>query len=102
MTSGIGKCPEWLGDLARSEWDRMAEKLAAAGVAESVDVVEMETYCRAYETWRRAEAWISENGLVAIQRNDKGEVKAITAVPHVGIAKAAQSQMRQFLTGHGF
>ena len=58
-------------------------------------------YCRAYQTYLTAERWITENGLVAITRNDKGEVKGIAAVPYVAISAKAQAQMRTFLNDCG-
>ena len=91
------ECPSWLGDEARAEWSRIVERLRDVGSLSDVEPTAVETYCRAYETWRRAEAWISENGLVAVARNDKGEVKGVSAVPHVGISAKAFAQMRQFL-----
>jgi len=91
------RAPAWLGEHGRREWARIVKKLGDAGVLESVDIVATEAYCRSYETWRRAEEWIDKNGLAAISRNDKGEVKAINAVPHVGISKTAQGQMARFL-----
>jgi len=94
-------CPSWLGDDGRGEWSRIVERLRDVGSLSDVEPPAVESYCRAYETWRRAEAWISDNGLVSVSRNDKGEVKGVAAVPHVGISAKAFAQMRQFLTDCG-
>jgi len=97
----VPKCPEWLGSIGQQEWKRVTEKLHTAGVIESIDVVALETYCRAYETWRRAEEWIDKNGFVVAAKNENGEIKSVTTVPHVAIAKTALNQVRQFLTNYG-
>ena len=97
----VPRCPEWLGPIGQQEWTRVTEKLDAAGVMGSVDEVALETYCRAYETWRRAEEWIDKNGFVIAAKNDNGEIKSVTTVPHVGISKTALNQVRQFLSNYG-
>lgn len=94
-------CPSILGEDGRGEWDRMLGRLLFTGRLDNIEPTALLTYCRAFETWTRAEAWINDNGLVAITRNDKGEVKGVAAVPHVAISARAASQMRQFLTDCG-
>ena len=94
-------CPSWLGDDGKAEWGRIIGRLRVAGVLDETEPPAVETYCRAYETWRAAEAWIAENGMVAVTRNDKGEVQRVAAVPHVGISGRAFTQMRHFLADCG-
>lgn len=97
----VPRCPEWLGPIGQQEWKRVTDKLTASGVINSVDSVQLETYCRAYETWRRAEEWIDKNGFVIAAKNDNGEIKSVATVPHVAISKTALAQVRQFLTNYG-
>ena len=48
-------CPPHLGDLARAEWDRLAEVLHQMGVLTTVDRAALAAYCQCYGRWAEAE-----------------------------------------------
>jgi P27 family predicted phage terminase small subunit len=48
-------CPPHLSDIARAEWERVAETLHDIGVLTSVDRAALAAYCQAYGRWVEAE-----------------------------------------------
>src|SRR5215470_8451335 len=56
----IPQAPDFLGEDARAEWDRLAPELHALGLLRSVDVNQFAAYCMAYERWRAAELVLAE------------------------------------------
>jgi P27 family predicted phage terminase small subunit len=48
-------CPPHLSDVARAEWDRVAETLHDMGVLATVDRAALAAYCQAYGRWVEAE-----------------------------------------------
>lgn len=55
-------CPEWLLPLAKEEWTRVAEQLAALDMLQSVDRAALAAYCQAYARWMAAEQEVMEEG----------------------------------------
>ena len=58
------KCPDWLMDDAKEEWDRLAPSLMAMGVLTDHDIEAFASYCQAYARWREAEEMLSRHGTV--------------------------------------
>ena len=48
-------CPPHLSEVARAEWDRVAETLHDIGVLTKVDRAALAAYCQAYGRWVEAE-----------------------------------------------
>ena len=44
-------CPEWLGDIAKQEWQRVVPELERLGLLTCVDGAALEGYCDAYGKW---------------------------------------------------
>src|SRR5690606_37247509 len=52
---GLPDCPPHLSELARAEWDRIAQVLYEMGVLTMVDRAALAAYCQAYARWAEAE-----------------------------------------------
>jgi P27 family predicted phage terminase small subunit len=48
-------CPPHLSEVARAEWDRVAETLHDIGVLTTIDRAALAAYCQAYGRWVEAE-----------------------------------------------
>ena len=86
--------PDWLMPVARERWDAVAPLLM--DVLTALDLEALAKYCQCYAQYRAAQTWMGENGMTMTIRNDKGEVKLIAAVPHVGIASKMLAEMRHY------
>ena len=64
----IPKAPEYLSELAKEEWNRLAPDL----FGDSPDRRHLrlfEMYCMSYAIWREAEARLQEEGLIQVTPN---------------------------------
>ncbi|MBC7140493.1 MAG: phage terminase small subunit P27 family [Defluviimonas sp.] len=57
---GMPGCPPHLSELARAEWQRIAEPLHGMGVLTLVDRAALAAYCQAYGRWAEAEEKLKE------------------------------------------
>jgi len=71
--------PEWLPDLAREAWRKLAPWLVSAKILASSDLHNLEVFCCAYSTWREAVADIAKNGVVVAGANSEIKNPACTA-----------------------
>jgi P27 family predicted phage terminase small subunit len=94
--------PEWLSEGAKAEWRRVAPHLARLGLLSVVDMAALAGYCLCYARLVEAEAFIAEHGMTATLRDDKGNIKAVSPVPQVGIALKMLDKIRQFAAEFGF
>ena len=62
MPSGVASPPEWLNDVARSEWDRLAPELITIGLLTLVDQGGFAVYCQAYAELIEAEDALLKGG----------------------------------------
>ena len=53
-------CPPHLSEVARVEWDRVAETLHEIGVLTTIDRAALAAYCQAYGRWVEAEEKMKE------------------------------------------
>ena len=91
------QAPSWLGDVGAAEWARMKARLESLGMADQVEAAALETYARAYETFRRAEAVIERDGFRL-----KGEAgRPLGPVPELQVSNRAALQIRTFLNDSG-
>lgn len=44
-------CPEWLGETAKAEWQRVVPELERMGLLTCVDGAALEGYCESYGKW---------------------------------------------------
>lgn len=49
VAPGLPPAPDWLGMIARAEWDRRAPELLAAGLISPLDQVAFSLWCQSYE-----------------------------------------------------
>lgn len=84
--------PEFLGEVAVAEWNRVVPLLRDMGLLKETDGPTLAAYCQAYQTWRETAEDIRENGLTMTHQ--------ITGVPHanpaVAMMQRALNQIRQF------
>jgi P27 family predicted phage terminase small subunit len=86
--------PAWLLPAAVEIWKDIAPKLAE--VLHELDRVALAKYCQCYARYIDAETWMAEHGTTMTLRNDKGEVKSVAAVPHLGISVKMLAEMRHY------
>lgn len=63
-TGPIPPCPDWLDDNAKTEWDRVAPELHAAGMLNPADCMLLASYCQAYSQWMQSELQVRVDGLM--------------------------------------
>ena len=54
--------PDYLNDLARTEWERVAHNLHALRLLETVNRAALAAYCTAYARWVQAKRAVAEMG----------------------------------------
>lgn len=54
--------PEWIGDVAREEWDRIVPELLALGLLARIDRATLTGYCVAWETYTRLYQDVRDHG----------------------------------------
>ncbi len=57
---GLPDCPSHLSEVARAEWDRIAQALYDMGVVTLVDRAALAAYCQAWGRWVEAEEKLKE------------------------------------------
>ena len=80
--TGVPKCPDWLEDEAKAEWERVGTILENMGMLTSVDTTAFAGYCQAYARWKEAEEFLTQHG--SIVRTPNGYLQQ---VPQVSIAQ---------------
>ncbi|MEI7688508.1 MAG: phage terminase small subunit P27 family [Planctomycetota bacterium] len=86
--------PAWLLPVAADRWRELAPQLAE--VLTALDLDALGKYCQCWAQYLASQKWMAENGMTMTVRNDKGEVKIISAVPHVGIAAKMMAEMKYY------
>ena len=71
--------PEWLADLAKEAWRKLAPWLVGAKILAASDLHNLEAFCSAYNRWRLSEADIAKNGIVVPGVNSDIKNPACTA-----------------------
>ena len=88
--------PDFLGPIARREWERKVPLLVRLGVMSEVDDTALAAYCQAFERFVEAERKIRNSGLLI--KTTGGNV---IQNPLVGVANRAMEIMHKFLTEFG-
>lgn len=102
--TGIPTCPDHLNSIAKQEWERISQELAACGLLTSIDRAALAAYCQAYARWVEAENKIKEIGSLIVMVGKKDDPKKPPYPiqnPYVGIANTAMDQMRKYLSEFG-
>ena len=94
--SGIPTCPRFLKKEARTEWKRIAPRLANIGILTEIDRAALAGYCQAYGRWVEAEKKVLEKGEVVKSVNGN-----IMQNPYLIIANKSMDHMRKFLVEFG-
>ena len=99
------KCPDWLLDDAKKEWNRLAPELERLGLLTILDRAAFAGYCQSYAKWKAAEGFIKKNGMTyEIPKRDKeGKVIStyIAVFPEVYIARQCLNQIKAFASEFG-
>lgn len=89
-------CPEYLTGLARKEWTRVVNLLAAAGVVVEIDRAALAAYCDAYQRWIEARQKVTKQGTVLTGPNG-----GLYQNPHLSVANKALEQMIKIASEFG-
>lgn len=87
--------PEWLLPQAVEKWDELVPQLEEMGVLAVIDGHALAIYCQCYARWLSAEQFMTAHGVVAIMRNDKGEVKSMTPAAEFFVATKMLEKLNQ-------
>lgn len=89
--------PEWLDDIAKEEWRRVAPELVKVKLLSKVDITALEAYCKAYSRWRDAEKQMDTVKSTVFKT--KGNY--VQQLPQVAIAQKYLSICKGFMTEFG-
>ena len=94
------ECPDWLCDVAKSEWERIEEDLMDLGLLTNIDVNQLAIYCDAYAKYTKASQEIDKFGLVIKHTNKSGATNIVTN-PYVQIAGKYAELVKKFCDEFG-
>jgi P27 family predicted phage terminase small subunit len=104
--AGAPECPEWLTEVAKTEWNRIVAELAALDMLRAVDSASLAAYCLSYARWRSAEEIVDAEGQTVQEpvTNKTGDVVGfkIKRHPATTIAKDALASMLRASALFGF
>lgn len=92
----LPRCPDWLEDEAKKEWNRLGKVLADMGMMTQLDMAAFAGYCQSYARWKGAEEFISQHGDMV--RTPNGYLQQ---VPQVSIAQTNLKIMLKFCEQFG-
>ena len=58
--AGAPRCPDWLDEVAKEEWNRVGVELANLGSLTSLDGAALVGLCHYYSLWVRASKQVNE------------------------------------------
>jgi P27 family predicted phage terminase small subunit len=97
--------PEWLGDEARAEWDRIVPLLIQMEMLSEVDQVCLAAYCQATAELVIATRVLSEEGrfVTEVVQNSKGEIVGERKKPHPALTaqRDAMGRVKAYLSEFG-
>lgn len=91
--------PEWLDEIAKDEWNRVAPMLANSKLMTEADTKALEAYCKCWSRYIEAEKQMDELGSTIFQPNQKS--KYIQQLPQVAIAQKYLKLCKDFMTEFG-
>lgn len=94
------RCPDWLDNNGKKEWDRIVEDLVSLGLLSNIDVSQLAIYCDAYAKYIQATNEINKFGLVIKHTNKSGATNIVTN-PYVQIANKYADLVNKYCTEFG-
>jgi P27 family predicted phage terminase small subunit len=98
------EAPDWLGHLARGEWNRVVPELARLQLLKPPDAAALGAYCEMVELFIRASEDVHATGLTVENRStrkDGSESVWFTANPSVQVQRGAQAAIRAWCAEFG-
>lgn len=90
------RCPSWLEDEAKKEWERVGAILEQYGLLTEMDMAAFAGYCQAFARWKEAEEFLTQHG--PMLRTPNGYLQQ---VPQVSIAQTNMKIMLRFCEQFG-
>ena len=94
------KCPDWLCDVGREEWNRIEPDLIELGLLTNIDVNILAIYCDAYAKYIEASQYIQQHGMVMEYENKNGVVNLV-ANPYVAVANKYSTIIKKYCEEFG-
>ena len=88
---------DWLDDIAKKEWRRVAPELVKVKLLTIADITALEAYCKAYSRWREAEKQMDTVKNTVFKTPNK----YVQQLPQVAIAQKYLSICKSFMTEFG-
>src|SRR5258707_3791368 len=95
--ANIPECPPELGPLARAEWDRLVDELAALRMLTNLDRAALAAYCGAYALWAEATVQLQKYGAMI-----KSPTGFPIQSPYLSIANRQAEIMMRIASEFGF
>ena len=92
---GVPEPPEFLDEVARAEWDRLAPQLQLRGLLEEIDLAMLTAHVTAWSQLCRAQRAVAVEGEVVID-----EAGRVRTSPYAALAEKARAQL--IITGREF
>lgn len=90
--------PDWLDDIAKAEYERVAEFLVDLNVTE-LDQTSLAMYANAYARYRQAARDVTEFGIYA--RTSDGEIDTTRKSPAVAVMSDMSKEIRSYASSLG-
>jgi P27 family predicted phage terminase small subunit len=94
------QCPDWLDDIAKAEWNRVAPALYQMGLLTILDHAALEGYCVSYSMFVRAAREIGESFVYDFVEGKSLNLKRVKK-PEASIARDSMNQIRLFCAEFG-
>jgi len=95
--AAVPECPEELGPVARTEWNRLVGELSALRLLTNLDRAALAAYCGAYALWAEATAQIQKYGAMI-----KSPTGFPIQSPYLAIANRQAEIMMRIASEFGF
>lgn len=101
ILGGLPTCPDFLTDVAKQEWRRVAAELHHAQLLTTVDRALMAAYCQQWAQWRELQEGIAQSGSIGaaiITGELNASLKLVaslrTLANELGLSPAARTRIR--------
>lgn len=75
-------CPDWMDEVAKTEWARVVPLLTTMGLLGKIDRSALAAYCQSYARWVEAEKVLSEEGTVTKMESGYSQQRPEVAIAH--------------------
>ena len=66
-------CPDYLDDIARTEFNRIVKEFKDLDIITSIDTTSLAICCDAYSKWKQATEFVNRTGLLKVKENRYGD-----------------------------